>query len=281
MVSYLGHDGVARDVSCQLVIGADGRSSFVRRHLGFELRETDPLTFGGGLLVTHHQWPNHRLAIGTEGPFHFIITPRQGAARLYLFAVPEIGRQLFSGPDKAETFLAAYQLQSLPEPSAFASARQAGPCAGFAMNDSWVDDPTAPGVVLVGDAAGWSNPIIGPGLAIAMRDVRHVVDIVSGDSSTDQRAFVPYVSERRERMRRLRATAFVDTSVLSRFDDRGRATRLEWRDRVNGDADAAAHVFGKAIGVDDFSADAYNAATVERLVGYDHPYLASLASHAL
>lgn len=281
VVGYVGSDSVAREVSCQIVIGADGRSSFVRRHLGFELRETEPLTFGGGLLVTDHRWPEHRLAIGTEGCFHYIITPRPGAARLYLFASPHVGRRLFSGSDKTEAFLAAYRLQSLPDPSAFAGARPAGPCAGFAMNDSWVDDPTAPGIVLIGDAAGWNNPIIGQGLAIAMRDVGLVVEILSADRGADQSALAEYVTERRERMRRLRAMAFVDTCVLSRFDELGRATRVEWRDRIADDAHAAAHVFGKALGVDDFPADAYDVATVERLVGSDHPYLGALASYAL
>jgi 2-polyprenyl-6-methoxyphenol hydroxylase-like FAD-dependent oxidoreductase len=280
-VAYQDDQGVERRASCRVVIGADGRASFVRRHLDLELRESEPLMFGGGLLATDHRWPQHRLAIGTEGQFHYIITPRPGAVRLYLFARPQVGRELFRGGDKSEAFLAAYRLRSLPDPSAFADARPAGPCAGFAMNDSWVDDPTAPGVVLVGDAAGWSNPIIGQGLAVAMRDVRQVVDVLSAVSEPAQSDFVPYVSERRERMRRLRATAFVDTCVLSRFDDIGRSTRVEWRERIAGDGEAAAHVFGKAVGVDDFPPDAYDVATVQRLVGRDHPYLSALESQGL
>jgi 2-polyprenyl-6-methoxyphenol hydroxylase-like FAD-dependent oxidoreductase len=280
-VAYTDRNGVERRASCRLVIGADGRSSFVRRHLAIELRESEPLMFGGGLLATGHRWPESRLALGTEGPFHYIITPRPGSVRLYLFARPDIGRELFRGAAKSEAFLAAYRLDSLPDPSAFTSARPAGPCAGFAMNDAWADNPTAPGVVLVGDAAGWSNPIIGQGLAVAMRDARHVVDILSATPHVTSSDFTPYVSERRERMRRLRATAFVDTCVLSRFDDVGRATRVEWRERVAHDGEAAAHVFGKAIGVDDFPADAYRSATVQRLVGRDHPYLSALESHGL
>jgi len=280
-VAYTDHNGVERPASCRLVIGADGRSSFVRRQLGLELCESEPLTFGGGMLVTDHRWPENELALGTEGNFHYIITPRPGAVRLYLFSRPEPGRELFRGGDKSEAFLAAYRLNSLPDPSGFSDATPAGPCAGFAMNDSWVDDPTAPGVVLVGDAAGWSNPIIGQGLAVAMRDVRHVVDVVTAEPRIGQSDLGGYVSERRERMRRLRATAYVDTCVLSRFDEIGRATRLEWRERIASDGDAAAHVFGKAVGVDDFPASAYDIATVQRLVGSDHPYHPTLDSHGL
>lgn len=281
VVAYKERGGGEREVTCRIVIGADGRSSFVRRHVGLELSESEPLTFGGGLLVTDHRWPQNRLAIGTDGQFHYIITPRPGAARLYLFAAPDVGRQLFQGTEKSKEFLAAFQMCSLPDASAFASARPAGPCAGFGMNDSWVDLPTAPGVVLVGDAAGWSNPIIGQGLAVAMRDVRQVVDVIASGAQVDERDFVPYANERRERMRRLRATAFVDTCVLSRFDAVGRASRVEWRERVSHDGEAAAHVFGKAVGVDDFPTEAYEVQTIERLVGSEHPYIAALDSHNL
>ena len=48
---------------------------------------------------------------------------------------------------------------------------------------------TGPGVVLVADAAGWTNPIIGQGLAVAMRDVRHVVDIVTTQAGIAQSDF--------------------------------------------------------------------------------------------
>lgn len=280
-VTYTDGDGVEHHARCRLVIGADGRSSFVRRQLGLELCESEPLTFGGGMLVTDHRWPENVLAIGTEGNFHYIITPRPGAARLYLFSGLNRGREVFRGGDKSDRFLAAYRLNSLPDPSAFSDATPAGPCAGFAMNDSWVDDPTAPGVVLVGDAAGWSNPIIGQGLAVAMRDVRHVVDVFTAEARVDQSDLGGYVSERRERMRRLRATAYVDTCVLSRFDEIGRATRAEWRKRIASDDDAFAHVFGKLVGVDDFAASAYDIATVQRLVGGDHPYHPTLESHGL
>ena len=276
-VAFRDRNGDEKQLTSRLVIGADGRTSFVRRHLGFELGESDALTFGGGLLVTNHVWPEQRLALGTEGRFHYIIAPRPGAARLYLFTAPDVGRRLFQGSDKAEAFLAAYRFSSLPDADALAGADPAGPCAGFAMTDTWVDDPTAPGVVLIGDAAGWNNPIIGQGLAIAMRDARQVVDVVTSGSDD----FGPYVTERRERMRRLRATAFVDTCVLSRFDAAGRATRVEWRDRITTDPEAAAYVIGKAVGVDDFPAATYDPATVERLVGREHPYLAALASHEL
>ena len=57
-----------------------------------------------------------------------------------------------------------------------AAARPVGPCQGYPNADTWIDRPMAPGVVLVGDAAGHNDPVIGQGLAIALRDVRLVGD---------------------------------------------------------------------------------------------------------
>ena len=41
-----------------------------------------------------------------------------------------------------------------PEPDWFASARAVSPAASYPMEDTWVEQPYVPGVVLIGDAAG-------------------------------------------------------------------------------------------------------------------------------
>ena len=61
-------------------------------------------------------------------------------------------------------------------------------------------------MVLVGDAAGHNDPILGQGLSIALRDVRLASEAILA-GGRDQAAFRPYVEERLERMRRLRITA--------------------------------------------------------------------------
>ena len=53
---------------CRLVVGADGRTSTVRRAIGIELAQSTPRTMGGGMLVDGVPgWPAHRSALGTEG----------------------------------------------------------------------------------------------------------------------------------------------------------------------------------------------------------------------
>jgi hypothetical protein len=48
----------------------------------------------------------------------------------------------------------------LPDASRFRSARIIGPCATFAVGDTWTDTPFVDGVLLVGDAADYNDPSI-------------------------------------------------------------------------------------------------------------------------
>jgi 2-polyprenyl-6-methoxyphenol hydroxylase-like FAD-dependent oxidoreductase len=87
-----------------------------------------------------------------------------------------------------------------------------------------------PGVVLIGDAAGHNDPIIGQGLSITYRDVRIVRDLMleHRDWSTD--TFRPYAEERRERMRRLRLTAWTSSILNVEFGPHALARRLKVRE---------------------------------------------------
>jgi 2-polyprenyl-6-methoxyphenol hydroxylase-like FAD-dependent oxidoreductase len=70
--------------------------------------------------------------------------------------------------------------------------------------------------VLIGDAAGHNDPVIGQGLSIALRDARMVRDIVL-DSGRTPDAFAGYGAERAERMARLRFLA--DVISVSQAED--------------------------------------------------------------
>ena len=66
--------------------------------------------------------------------------------------------------------LDAYALESVPDSDRLANAEPAGPCSYYVGSDSWTTTACLDGVVLAGDAAGWSDPVIGEGLSIALRD---------------------------------------------------------------------------------------------------------------
>lgn len=222
-------DGFEREVRCRLVVGADGRLSTVRRQLGIGLTQSTPRIMGGGMLVDGlDSWPSHRSSLGTEGDLHYLLFPRAGGrVRLYLlYAIEQKGR--FKGPNRHKEFLDAYRFQCIPASEDIATANPAGPCAFYPMNDSWTDMPYAEGAVLIGDAAGWNDPIIGQGLSLAFRDARMVADILRSGSDWSAAAFAPYGEDRRERMRRLRLAAALTTDIKATFTPEGAARRKRW-----------------------------------------------------
>lgn len=227
-VRYTLH-GVTHEVRCRLIVGADGRQSTVRRQLGIGMAESTPRILGCGMLVDGlHSWPSSQIALGTEGDLHYFVFPRaNGRVRLYLLYAIEQKRR-FKGPNRQAEFLDAYRLQCLPGSEDIAAAKPAGPCVSHPMSDTWTDTPYAEGAVLVGDAAGHNDPIIGQGLSIALRDARIVADILRSGSDWSVTAFAPYGEERRERMRRLRLTAQIFTDLRATFTPQGAARRKRW-----------------------------------------------------
>jgi 2-polyprenyl-6-methoxyphenol hydroxylase-like FAD-dependent oxidoreductase len=223
-VAY-GYDGTEREVRCRIIVGADGRQSTVRKALGRELNSTPVRSVFGGMLVEDFDWPEEDSAIGTDGDFHFLVFPRAGGkARLYL-GHELVDRPEFAGAGKEKAFLDTFRFESFPGSDALARSRPAGPAALFPSQDSWVDRPYGEGAVLIGDAAGWSDPIIGQGLTIAITDAGQVSDVLLAGADWSPEAFSAYGEERSERMRRIRTTAMLHTAVFSDLTPAGRARR--------------------------------------------------------
>ena len=218
-------DGTQRTARCRLVVAADGRESAIRKSLGIDLNATDAQVIMAGMLVDGtRDWPADQQTIGVEGDFNYLIFPQaDGRARLYgAWSATDTHR--FSGPGREARFLESFRLSALPVPGAIADATPAGPLAGYPMTDTWTDNVAVDGVVLVGDAAGWSDPIIGQGMSVTLRDVHMVTDALAAGSDWSAGAFAPYADERRERMRRLRF-ASAGTYVLNGFGPEAIAKR--------------------------------------------------------
>ena len=90
-------------------------------------------------------------------------------------------------------------------------------------------------MVLVGDAAGYSDPLIGEGLSVAMRDVRWVSEVLRGGDDWSPGVFAEYVEERAERMRRLRFCADVITTLGAEFIPGSVERRRVADERLNND----------------------------------------------
>jgi 2-polyprenyl-6-methoxyphenol hydroxylase-like FAD-dependent oxidoreductase len=199
----------AGEVRARLVVGADGRSSTIRRQAGISLQRDDPVNYITGLLVDGLAGiPDESDVMVCEGD-RVLLMFHQGGGRARLYVIlGRSGQRRFAGPDGAAQFLAAWKPGRYPLSDLVAEGIPAGPCATYPGDDTWTDAPFADGVVLAGDAAGHNDPIVGQGLSIALRDARILRDLIL-DGASQPADFAPYGQERTERMRRLRLIADV------------------------------------------------------------------------
>ncbi|MGH9889223.1 MAG: NAD(P)/FAD-dependent oxidoreductase, partial [bacterium] len=143
----------------------------------------------------------------------------------------------------------------------------AGPCHSYGNEDSWTDSPVAAGVVLIGDAAGHNDPIIGQGLSITLRDVRIVSDLLLAGGDWSPAAFAPYTEERRERMRRLRFAAALHSRLENEFGPEAEARRLRASELQLKDPSLALWFVAAFVGPDALPAAAFDDSVRERLLG--------------
>lgn len=212
------HDGEQLDLRPKMVVGAGGRNAPTARAIGMRL-ERDVHHWGGGLAVSGlDDWPAGVQAMGTEGHRMFFVFPqRNGRARLYLNFPTEL-RQRYAGPDGTRQFLQDFDLKCLPHSDMVMGATPEGPCMSSPSYTSRLDsDPVVEGVVLIGDEAGANDPVLGTGLSSAFRDARSVVEALTSNERWTPEVFDPYVTERRDRMRRLRFAAQLVATLSAEF----------------------------------------------------------------
>jgi 2-polyprenyl-6-methoxyphenol hydroxylase-like FAD-dependent oxidoreductase len=226
--------GGAHEVQCRIVVGADGRASRVRKALGLELERAPVLNHIAGLLISDLDIDNSADFIAGEGDLFMAgFHQEDGRARVYLCpGVSQAGR--FTGSGNVERFLADCAFECLPFGNELARGVPAGPLATYPGDDTWIDRPFGTGAVLIADAAGYSNPIVGQGLSIAMRDARMVRDVLGG-SDWSEAAFDEYATERRERMRRLRFVANTVAIAEAEDADNRDARRIKWGELMQSD----------------------------------------------
>lgn len=262
------HDGSSHTASAPLVVGADGRMSPTREAAGIKLHQDKPHHWFAGLLVEGADgWADDLQAIGTEGDFGFLAFPQgRGRVRVYGgYALDQRAR--FSGPDGPRKFLDAFRMTSAPHNKHLADAKPASPLFSYFNNDSWTDAPYGPGVVLIGDAAGWNDPIIGLGLSITYRDVRIVSEILKATPDFAKADFSSYGEERAERMRRLRFAAKLTAVLDMEFDDKARERRRSYHERSVADPSLGAHAFAVMGGPETLPPEAFTEEHRIRVLG--------------
>lgn len=261
-------DGKTETACAPLIVGAEGRQSKVRKAAGIALQQDKPHHWFAGLLVDDVEGiDDTRQTIGTEGDFGFLAFP-QGGTRVRVYggyALDEMKR--FAAKDAADAFLQSFRFRSAPANNAIAAGTPAGPLFSYYNNDSWTDEPFAAGAVLLGDAAGWNDPINGLGLSITYRDVRAVSDILKEAGPEQSADFRPYAAERAERMRRLRFAGQLQAALDMEFDEEAKARRLSYHERRTSDPEVGIHGMAIMAGPETVPEDFYTESHRARVLG--------------
>jgi 2-polyprenyl-6-methoxyphenol hydroxylase-like FAD-dependent oxidoreductase len=189
-------NGASHTATARLLVGADGRSSLARKALGKEERVHRAARLLAGVLVG---------GLSIDPSFGYFILDEEAGGVASLFPQSaEVSRAYvmvegndaspFAGKGGFERFIAAATAMGVPA-EAFAGARQDGPLGSFVADDIWIETPAAPGLALIGDAAGISDPTWGMGLALGLRDARVLSQALIAERDWDA-AVASYAAER-------------------------------------------------------------------------------------
>ena len=169
-------------LQARLVIGADGLNSGVRKAIGGTAR-LDPVDRKiGGVLVAGITLAGDRVHQASPPGEMAVVFPRGEVARCYFVCDTERATRL--QPRHAQPALLAALGIHFPA-GALATVTVASPSGFFPAADTVVDRLSAPGVVLVGDAAGANDPAQGHGLSLSLRDARDLRNLLRENRDWD------------------------------------------------------------------------------------------------
>jgi menaquinone-9 beta-reductase len=170
--------GPVEEVQARLVVGADGRGSMVRKWAGFPLQQDPEQLLIAGVMFDNMPLPpadtNYVVFNVPLGQEALLFPQGQGRVRAY-FVYRTHERARLQGAADLPRFVEESVRAGAPT-EWFAGVRAIGPLATFDGAATWVEHPYQAGVVLLGDAAGASDPTWGQGLSLTLRDVRVLRD---------------------------------------------------------------------------------------------------------
>ena len=113
------------------------------------------------------------------------------------------------------------------------------------------------GAVLIGDAAGYTDPISGQGLSVTLRDARMVRDILRGNETRTAGVFDEYGLARRELARRISHITRFAADLFTRTDSDGQIGRVRAMQRLAERPELGALVAATYIGAEQLASEVF------------------------
>jgi len=204
-ISALQHEGQkcsvaidARTFDADLVIGADGARSFVRKSVGISTRDWP---YGQFAIVTHlnPDKPHQNTAwqrFLRDGPLGMLPLSDGRISVVWSTAEATAERAMEASDEELGEMLSAasdYVLGALTV---------AGPRGAFALCARHADKYVLPGIALIGDAAHAVHPLAGQGANLGLQDAAVLAQVISTALANDEHPGDRPVLRRYERERR-------------------------------------------------------------------------------
>ncbi len=145
----------------RLIIGADGRTSIVRKQSGIQMNAAPPTHLVAGLLVEGaSRWPEDLYTVGVEGDLQFYVFPQgNGRLRLYTCHANEQSTR-WAGSSGAKRFVEAFAgLRAIPGRAGPGRGQAGRTVRNVQLRAHLVrEKPYADGIFLIGDAGDTTTP---------------------------------------------------------------------------------------------------------------------------
>jgi len=164
-------------LTCDLLVGADGKSSAVRKLANIPEDGRETIGFTAGLEIRNASLPHPRAAhvfLGAWGPVLAYPIHREPDGTIVTRMTFDLPRELPAKGSKLKEHVLRSYVPFLPSPLAEEAAAAMASLPGALEMAPTVNLPAPhaimPGIVLVGDAGGCSHPITASGMTMGLRD---------------------------------------------------------------------------------------------------------------
>lgn len=218
--------GRVETVRARLIVGADGRDSQLATKLRFTRERTPEELLTTGLQLAGDLPVEPALYFflhGQSGRGSILVqnTPRN--YRVYLLCHKDALPRRLSGERDYSTVLG--HLREIGIPAAWLDAATPhGILATFDGSFRWIAAPVRGNCVLVGDAAGSTDPVWGNGLSRTLRDVRLLRDRLLNDQNWNAAA-TAYAGDHDDFFHRLRRAEQLNTTLSFSMGEEAEARR--------------------------------------------------------